>query len=157
MRKSMRMVTVLIVAAVVTLGSGCAWFQSVDKATAAYNVGKYGTVAYMQAVKGKLPEQYQAAVTKVWEGFRDNADKVKAEDIDNFPVMVKTTVLKSSLPDAMKVKAIALVDKYWADLNAKVALTGMTNAELIVVMQALKQGIQDGLNATNPDDNQPPD
>ena len=63
---------------------------------------------------------------------------------------------KVEVPAAVTVQANALVDKYWADLNRQMALTGMTDAEIVAVVQALRQGIQDGLNATNPDDNQPP-
>ena len=156
MGKITRMVAVLVMAVSLTLGSGCAWFQSVDKAGLAYNVGKYGTVAYMQAGKGKLPPSFQDAVTQVWEGFRDNADQVTAENIAGFPAMIKLKIASSGLPASVTVQANALVDKYWADLDKAVGLAGLDDAQLAAVVQALRQGIQDGLNQTNPDDNQPP-
>ena len=154
MGRTMRMAAAVIVAVTVMLGSGCAWLQGVDKTSAAYSVGKYGTIAYMSG-KDKLPQEYRDAVTSVWEGFRDNADKVTVANIDSAPGMVKGYIAKSGLKASTQAKANALVDKYWADLNAKVAMTGLTDEEIVLVVQALRQGIQDGLNQTNPDDNQP--
>ena len=106
----------LILVAVVM--AGCAMFKSADKYKIAYDVGKLATTAYLTE-QGQLSPQIQDMVTKVWEAFRDNADKVTVETISAFPSLVKGQLV-AKIPDAaMRDKANAMVDKYWDKLKGE--------------------------------------
>ena len=135
-------IAVLVAALMVAL-SGCSLFSSVDKAQLAYNVGKTVTTIYI-AEQDKLPQVDRDAVTKAWELFRDNADKITAENIASFPTMLKDQA--SKIPNAaLRDKVTALIDKYWDKLNTSMDLTGAGGVELVAVVNSLKDGIQDAL------------
>ena len=142
----MRIGTIAIIVAAVTLvvTAGCSYFSKVDKPQLAFNVGKFSTIAYM-AEKDKLSQSNQDAVTKAWELFRDNAGKVTADNIRSFPDMLKEQGTSKIPNAAMRDKVNALIDKYWANLNKSLNLDGAGGDELVAIINALKDGIQAGL------------
>ena len=143
------MALVAVMALVTVVMIGCSSVTSSvsqeTKVKIASGIGKIATVVYI-AEQDKLTPEQKEAVTKVWEAFRDNADKYANQDINKFPDFLKAT-LKDKVSNA-KVLDIAnkLIDTYWVKLvNAMNKVGGMTPTEFAAIILGFRDGIKDGL------------
>jgi hypothetical protein len=125
--------------------SGCGFISIESKVDIAYNIGKYSTEAYMNSGKDSLSIATQENVTKLWEAFDKNIQNVTVENVNAFPDMLKNYVAKANLP-ADKTEAVNnLIDKYWEELNEKADVLGVDSEQLVLILHALNDGINDAL------------
>ena len=134
---------------IIIAATGCALFRGVDKTKVAYDAAFVATGAYF-AEKGKLDPATQDAVNKAYEAFKQGVVKVDPATIADFPAMLKREYT-SKIPDAaMRDKVNALIDTYWAKINAAVTLAGLTPTEIVAILNAVNDGIAAGIKAAAP-------
>lgn len=149
-----KMLMVVMIALIGALLTGCSSISGVKvdqaaKVKAAYNIGKIATVVYL-AEQGMINQDTNEAITKVWEGFRDNVDKYKDTDPNKFPEFLKAAIAQKVTNQKVLDIANKLVDTYWTKLVKGIdSVAGMTPADFIAVLISFRDGIKDGLAMVN--------
>jgi hypothetical protein len=112
-----------------------------EKAAAANEIGKFVTLVYLSEKDRVDPEGI------VGEVYRVFSEVLKATDANTLPVLFRSAVEEQIRKQVKDVKqqqlALGLVSLYWDRLTAKVKLNKLTGSELLVVLKAFRQGVEE--------------
>jgi len=111
-----------------------------EKAAAASEVGKFVTLVY-HAEKEKVdPKGEIAQVYKIF------SEVLAATDNNTLPVLFRAELekqIRAKVSEQYRDLALGLVTLYWDRLSARVNLDKLTGSELLIILKAFKQGVEE--------------
>jgi len=111
-----------------------------EKAAVAAEVGKFVTLVY-HAEKEKVdPDGEIAQVYKIF------SEVLAATDSGTLPILFRAELekqIRAKVKDTYRDLALGLVTLYWNRLSARVNIDKLTGSELLVVLRAFKQGVEE--------------
>lgn len=111
-----------------------------EKAAVANEVGKFVTLVYHSEKEKVDPKGEVAQVYKVF------SDVLAAADSGTLPILFRNELekqIRAKVSEDYRDLALGLVALYWDRLSARINIDKLTGLELLVVLNAFKQGVEE--------------
>ena len=121
---------------------GCASIPKTldEKAAVANEVGKFVTLVYFSQKEKVDPNGEIAQVYKIF------SEVLAATDSGTLPVLFRAKLedqIRTKVDEKYRQLALGLVSLYWDRLSARIDIEKLTGSELLVVLRAFSQGVEE--------------